>query len=271
MSLSIAALFCAGILGTTIGMTAAAGAQNPVTTPEQHIYNVGEVDSNARFIDDGTRPVYPAELRPLAIAGKVLAQFVVDTTGLVDTTSILTDADGRSPFATSVRSALAVMHFSAAVKNGHRVAEQVEQQFIFNPDPPQPPNVDSLLVTGGSKLDAGPAAILPGSTHPRYPEKALRAGFQGVVNAEFVIDTAGRPVPGTIKILSAAVSRAGAATVPLPSQNALLPPYGDFDAKDDFIAAVRSTLPFMRFVPARRNGTNVRQLVKQPFTFTIGP
>ena len=66
MSLSIAALFCAGILGTTIGMTAAAGAQNPVTTPEQHIYNVGEVDSNARFIDDGTRPVYPAELRPLA-------------------------------------------------------------------------------------------------------------------------------------------------------------------------------------------------------------
>jgi protein TonB len=88
-----------------------------------------------------------------------------------------------------------------------------------------------------------PVMPLPGSPAPRYPDILKAAGVEGEVAVSFVVDTLGRAEPGSITILN--------------STNEL------------FGASVKSALPLMRFLPAETNGRKVRQLVQQPFKFTI--
>lgn len=91
-----------------------------------------------------------------------------------------------------------------------------------------------------------PAVVLPGAAPPVYPDSLLRAGISGQVDAQFVVDTAGRVEMPTLKLLK--------------STNA------------QFSAAVRVALARMRFAPAIARRKRVRQLVSQPFMFTIsGP
>lgn len=89
-----------------------------------------------------------------------------------------------------------------------------------------------------------PAATRPGSASPNYPETLRSAGIEGEVDAEFTVDTTGRVDQAAgIKITKA--------------------------TNDLFKAAVISALPKMRFYPAEVGGKKVKQLVQQPFTFSI--
>jgi outer membrane biosynthesis protein TonB len=123
----------------------AARAQTSADVSAPRVYSASEVDTHAKRIEDGTQPAYPDSLRPLGIDGKVLAQFVVDTAGMVDTTSILTEAYGQPLFAASVRQALATMHFMRmaiplmrfvpARVDGRNVRELVRVPFSFSIEP----------------------------------------------------------------------------------------------------------------------------------------
>ena len=87
------------------------------------------------------------------------------------------------------------------------------------------------------------AAQAPGSPTPTYPQTLQSAGIEGEVDAQFVVDTTGRADISTLKI--------------------------EKSTNDLFTAAVRAALPRMRFYPAEIGGKKVRQLVQQPFTFSI--
>jgi protein TonB len=87
-----------------------------------------------------------------------------------------------------------------------------------------------------------PAEPLPGP-RPVYPPALSAAHVTGEVLVQFVVDTLGRPEVGTFRVLQAT--------------NA---PFAD---------AVRDVLPTMRFRPASIHGRLVRQLVQQPFVFTL--
>jgi protein TonB len=89
-----------------------------------------------------------------------------------------------------------------------------------------------------------PAAMASGTVTPQYPETLRSAGIEGEVDAEFTVDTTGR-------VDQAAGIKINKAT------------------NDLFAAAVKSALPRMKFYPAEIGGHKVRQLVQQPFTFTI--
>ena len=244
-------------------------AQAAADAAMPRIYSASEVDQHARRIADGIEPAYPDSLRPLGIDGKVLAQFVVDTMGLVDTTSILTEAYGQPLFAASVRHALTTMHFSVAKKGGRKVAEEILESFVFRPEPPPKPDADSMRGKFGPKLDGGRAAIAPGSPTPNYPDEARRLGFQGEVHAQFVIDSTGAADPKTIRIVSVRVWRNTPGPLPKPPTLTVLPQYDELDAKREFADAVARVLPRMRFVPVLRDGAKVRQLGSQVFTFTL--
>jgi protein TonB len=82
-----------------------------------------------------------------------------------------------------------------------------------------------------------------GNAAPRYPEALRTAGVEGEVIAEFVVDTTGRVEPATVTIVRGAH--------PL------------------FETAVRDALRRMRFRAAEAGGRRVRQLVRQPFTFSL--
>lgn len=87
------------------------------------------------------------------------------------------------------------------------------------------------------------AAPLPGARPPRYPESLRSAGVQGTAVLRFVVDTLGRVERGSVEVLRT--------DHPL------------------FAAAARAAVEAVRFRPAEVAGRPVRQLVGQPFAFTL--
>ena len=88
-----------------------------------------------------------------------------------------------------------------------------------------------------------PVAQAPGSPGPRYPDILRGNGIEGEVIAQFIVDTTGRAEPSSFKVLKT--------------------------THELFAEAVRTALPKMRFIPAELGGRKVKQLVQQPFSFTI--
>jgi protein TonB len=84
---------------------------------------------------------------------------------------------------------------------------------------------------------------IPGSGNLRYPDMLRSANVEGEVLAQFVVDTTGHYESGTFKVLKS--------------------------SHDLFTAAVKNALPTMRFYPAEVGGRKVKQLVQQPFTFSL--
>jgi len=88
-----------------------------------------------------------------------------------------------------------------------------------------------------------PVVMAPGSQGPAYPDMLRSAGIEGQVLAQFVVDTTGRADMGSFKALK--------------SDN------------DLFTTAVKNALQRMRFLPAEVGGRKVKQLVQQPFQFSL--
>ncbi len=88
-----------------------------------------------------------------------------------------------------------------------------------------------------------PVVPAPGSISPRYPDMLRQAGVEGEVLAQFVVDTTGKAEAGSLKILKS--------------------------SHDMFVQSVKNALPQMKFIPAEVGGRKVKQLVQQPFTFSI--
>ncbi len=78
---------------------------------------------------------------------------------------------------------------------------------------------------------------------PRYPESLRAKGIEGRVLLQFVVDTNGRVEYRTVRELSS--------------------------DHPDFTMAVREALLGLRFLPAEVEGRKVRQLVQQPFEFSL--
>jgi len=89
-----------------------------------------------------------------------------------------------------------------------------------------------------------PTRFAPDSPHPHYPNALRAANVQGMVLAQFVVDTLGRAEPTTFKVLKS--------------------------DRPEFVEAVKAALPEMRFIPAEVGGRKVKQLVQQPFSFAPG-
>ena len=84
---------------------------------------------------------------------------------------------------------------------------------------------------------------LPGTGSLRYPASMRQANREGEVLAQFVVEESG--------IVDMTTFNALKATDPA------------------FTEAVRAALPTMRFAPAQLKGRVVKQVVQQPFTFSL--
>ena len=88
-----------------------------------------------------------------------------------------------------------------------------------------------------------PVIPAPGSPAPRYPQDLRASSISGCVLVQFIVDTTGRADRGTLRLLAY--------------------------THREFVEAVWDALPKMRFTPAEIRGRKVRQIVQQPFNFTI--
>lgn len=88
-----------------------------------------------------------------------------------------------------------------------------------------------------------PVVQAPNSAAPAYPDILRQAGVEGEAMVSFVVDTLGRVDVSTFKVIHT--------------------------THELFAAAVKNVLPRMRFIPAETSRGRVRQLVQQPFSFSI--
>jgi hypothetical protein len=95
-------------------------------------YNAEEVDSVARVDSNGlAHPFYPDSLFAFRVTGQVVAQFVVDTTGLVVPETFAIVSSTHPAFAESVRRSLRRSKFHPAVLAGRRVRQVMVLPYRF--------------------------------------------------------------------------------------------------------------------------------------------
>jgi len=95
------------------------------------VFSVLEVDRTVERYDGSAAPAYPPELAARGVEGTVRVGYVVDTTGLADRSSFRVLYSDDPAFTASVFTALGLMRFRPATREGRAVRQQVEQQFRF--------------------------------------------------------------------------------------------------------------------------------------------
>jgi TonB family protein len=95
----------------------------------------------------------------------------------------------------------------------------------------------------GDEVDE-PAHLADTNLQVNYPPELLASGTGGSAVAEFVVAASGEIETGSIQIFSA--------------------------SNPAFVGAVTEALSRARYVPAKKDGVAVRQLVQQPFRFSLG-
>jgi TonB family protein len=126
-------LYPGGAVGHQIGRGGDPGLRLPGRDAARldSVYSVVAVDSAVAFYPESAAPVYPQDLLEQGIEGEVFAEFVVDTTGSVDRSSIRIINFTHPEFMSAVTDVLPRMLFRPAIRNQHRVRQLVQQHFRF--------------------------------------------------------------------------------------------------------------------------------------------
>jgi len=99
-----------------------------------------DVDSAAVRDPRSAAPAYPPDMEARGINGSVTVRFVVDSTGLVDVSTVKVLATTNESFARAVRAAMPLMRFRPAMIGPRAVRQMSEQDFAFKvvvkPDTP---------------------------------------------------------------------------------------------------------------------------------------
>jgi TonB family protein len=217
--------------------------------PPDPVYGEGEVDTPVSMARGTRMPQYPGAFNAKGVEGRVLARFVVDTLGRADVASLDILASTHDFFTAAVRDALPKMRFTPAELSGKKVRQLVDQPFDFrmatfsakNPFPTIPANTAESFYYS-NQVDEQARGLTNGVV-PRYPDSLKSAKVEGEVVAAFIVDTLGLADLGSLKILKS--------THPM------------------FEEAVREAIFSMQFVPAEIKKIKVRQLVEEPFEFTL--
>lgn len=118
-----------GVAGGTA--TGVVGAPPPVVVDAEQTYFEFQVEKPVAPLNNA-QPNYPGMLQSQGVTGRVIAQFVVDTTGRADVSTFQVLETDHELFSAAVKSALPRMRFIPAEVGGHKVKQLVQQPFVFN-------------------------------------------------------------------------------------------------------------------------------------------
>jgi TonB family protein len=105
--------------------------------PSGKVYVDAEVDREVQRDPTSAAPEYPSYLQENHIEGSLTVEFVVDTTGGADSTSLRVIHSSHPAFEQSLRAAIPHMRFVPAELGGRLVRQWVRQEFRFlMPDQP---------------------------------------------------------------------------------------------------------------------------------------
>ena len=101
------------------------------TQSDEPVFTVIEVDEEAARMANSAAPAYPPLLLSEGVEGTVLVRYVVDPSGLADSSSLEILSATRREFADAVRAAIPHMRFTPARIDERPVRQLVEQPFSF--------------------------------------------------------------------------------------------------------------------------------------------
>lgn len=122
------------------GVAQVRGAQVPPETPTVNVpestlpdnaYSVLDVDSAAVRDPSSAAPAYPAVMMLKSIEGHATMRFVIDSTGLIDLTTVALLDASHAEFVQAVRDAMPRMRFHPAKMGLQAVRQLAEQLFKF--------------------------------------------------------------------------------------------------------------------------------------------
>ena len=189
-------------------------------------------------------PKFPFASYENHAVGTVIVRYVVDTAGRVDPASITIVSTPDTFMARAVLKTIRETRFRAGIRDNRPVAAEVEQSFVFadprgyasSYGPQRLPRGKSDDAVQAKDVEVPPVAIF--TPAPRMPGD-LRVS--GTLLVRFIIDTAGRVEPNSVRFLNSHDERV--------------------------TAPVRDAILRQRYRPAMVHGRPVRILVEQPFTF----
>ena len=114
-----------------LGRDTTSSEKAPALAGADSVFTQLEVDSTVSRYPGSAAPAYPVEMLKQGVQGSVVTQYVVDTTGFADTTSLKIMSTTHEQFAAAVRAALPYMRFSPAKVGSKKVRQLVEQEFSF--------------------------------------------------------------------------------------------------------------------------------------------
>jgi periplasmic protein TonB len=94
-------------------------------------FNADQVERQVGLLPGSPVPSYPEALRTAGIEGRVVAQFIVDSRGLVESDSVRFLGSDNALFEASVRNVLRRMRFAPAEIAGRKVRQLVQMPFVF--------------------------------------------------------------------------------------------------------------------------------------------
>lgn len=106
------------------------GGKGPVDTNQP--YFQFQVEKPVLAYENNPRPRYPSMLESAHVEGRVLAQFVVDTTGHAEMDSFKALSSSNELFTSAVKAVLPRMRFYPAEVGGRKVRQLVQMPFVFN-------------------------------------------------------------------------------------------------------------------------------------------
>ncbi|MEP6691644.1 MAG: energy transducer TonB [Gemmatimonadaceae bacterium] len=137
-------------------------SSSPAATTESEagvdsVYSVLDVDSAARRYPWSAAPVYPRALLEKGIEGAVVAEYVVDSTGVADTASFHVFNSTHADFTDAVRTALPNMRFAPAKIGALAVRLLVQQTFTFRVQPSATARDTAVHSTAGPRSAPPPS------------------------------------------------------------------------------------------------------------------
>ncbi len=128
---------------------------SPVVVPvkeavwnEDSVASVLDVDSAVERFPESSAPAYPKALLAKSVEGAVNTTYVVDTTGVADTASLVVLSATDTAFARAVREALPYMKFHPAIRANRKVRQLVSQTFVFKIVRPPPADTTTIKKSG---------------------------------------------------------------------------------------------------------------------------
>ncbi len=275
------------VLGPDGNLPTTQVASTPTSTDSDLPYFEFQVEDPVSPLNN-VRPTYPSELAVQGVAGRVIAQFVVDTDGTADVSTFKVLESDHQLLSDAVLAALPQMRFTAAAIGGRKVKQVVQQPFVFGIARKAAPTGQAADTVMRFDRQTSSSQTAPARSGEPYSGVAQKAAPPNTIAPppvtadpnqtyfEFQVEKPVGPLNNSGPVYPAELRAAGvkgrviAQFVVGTDGKADVRTFKVLESDHElFSAAVREALPNMRFTSAEIGGRRVKQLVQQPFVFDM--